>query len=77
MSTTVTIRLDQALRRALEARARRQGKSLSAMVRETLEVAVAEGPLSTRVGPLRGRLRLSAPIAGSWRAHLRKRNWRR
>jgi plasmid stability protein len=77
MSTTMTIRVDEALRRALEARARRQGKSLSALVRETLEHAVAEGPLQTRVGSLRGRLRLSAPIAGSWRAQLRERNWRR
>lgn len=76
MSTTVTVRIDDDLRRALEARARAQGKTLSAMVRETLEGAVAERPLGGRVGHLSGRLRLDAPIAGTWRAKLREHNWR-
>ncbi len=76
MSTTVTVRIDGDLRRALEARARAQGKSLSAMVREALEGAVAERPLGNRVGHLRGRLRLPSPVAGAWREKLRERNWR-
>ena len=77
MSTTVTVRIDDDLRRALEARARAQGKTLSAMVRETLEGVVAERPLGSRVGHLSGRLRLDSPIAGTWREKLRERNWRR
>jgi hypothetical protein len=77
MSTTVTVRIDGDLRRALEARARAQGKTLSAMVRETLEGAVAERPFGSRSGHLRGRLRLASSIAGTWREKLRERNWRR
>ena len=44
MSTTVTVRIDDDLRRALEARARAQGKTLSAIVRETLEGRSPPGP---------------------------------
>jgi predicted transcriptional regulator len=77
MSTTVTVRIDDDLRRALEAQARAQGKTLSAMVRATLEGAVAERPFASRAGHLRGRLRLASPIAGTWRAKLRERNWRK
>ena len=71
------MRIDDDLRRALEARARAQGKTLSAMVRETLEGAVADRPVGSRVGHLRGRLRLASPLAGTWRETLRERNWRR
>jgi hypothetical protein len=71
------VRIDDDLRRALEARARAQGKTLSAMVRETLEGAVANKPLGSRVGHLRGRLQLAPPVAGTWREALRERNWRR
>jgi hypothetical protein len=76
MSTTVTVRIEDDLRRALEARARAQGKTLSAMVRETLAGAVAARPFGSRVGHLRGRLRLASPITGTWREKLRERNWR-
>jgi plasmid stability protein len=76
MSTTVTVRIGDDLRRALQARARAQGKSLSATVREALEATVADGPVGTRVGHLRGRLELSPPSAGAWREKLRERNWR-
>ena len=77
MGTTVTVRIDDDLRRALEAAARAQGKTLPAMVRETLEGAVAERPFGSRVGHLRGRLRLASPLAETWRGQLRVRNWRR
>jgi hypothetical protein len=77
MSTTVTIRVDDELRRALEARARAQGQSLSAMVREALAGMVAERPLGARVGHLRGRLRIVDPRPEAWRARLRERNWRK
>ena len=76
MSTTVTVRIDDGLRRALEARARAQGKTLSATVRDALEAMVAHGGVGTRVGHLRGRLRLGSPSAGTWREKLRERNWR-
>ena len=77
MSTTVTVRIDDDLRRALKARAQAQGKTLSAMVRETLEGAVAERPFGSRAGHLRGRLGVATPIAGTWREKLRERNWRK
>lgn len=76
MSTTVTIRIDEELRRALEERARHQGKSLSALVRETLEATVATRALESRVAHLRGRLRLASGADG-WRSRLREHNWRK
>ena len=76
MSTTLTIRTDGALRRALEERARAQGKTVSAFVREILTSAVAERPLEARVGHLRGRLRLDSPAERTWRDRLREHNWR-
>jgi hypothetical protein len=76
MGATVTVRIGDDLRRALEARAKAQGKSLSATVREALEATVADGPVGIRVGHLRGRLQPSPPSAGTWRAKLRERNWR-
>ncbi len=77
MSTTVTIRIEDELRQALVSKARAQGKTLSAMVRETLENAVTDRPLAGRVGHLRGRLQLVSPKPGSWRDRLRERNWRK
>ena len=76
MSTTLTIRTDDGLRRALEERARAQGKTVSAFVREILTSAVAERPLEARVGHLRGRLRLDSPAERIWRDRLREHNWR-
>lgn len=77
MSTTVTIRIDDELRRALEERALHQGKSLSALVREALEATVASRPLESRVAHLRGRLRLGSSGQDGWRSRLRERNWRK
>lgn len=76
MSTTLTIRTDDALRRALEERARAQGKTVSAFVREILTSAVAERPLGSRVGHVKGRLQLASPPEGTWRDRLREHNWR-
>jgi hypothetical protein len=77
MSTTVTIRIDHELRRALEERARHQGKSLSTLVRETLEATVAARSLESRVAHLRGRIRLTSSGSDGWRSRLRERNWRK
>jgi len=49
MRTTVTVRIDDDLRRALEARARAQGKTLSAMVRSD-EHALSAAPRPARRG---------------------------
>lgn len=74
MSTTITLRTDEALRERLEERAAEAGKSLSALVREILENAVAERPLGRRAGHLKGRLERPQGRRDSWRETLRERN---
>jgi len=76
MSTTFTIRTDRRLRTALEARARAQGKTMSALAREILEAALDPQPLGRRTGHLRGVLRVREARPDAWRAALRERNWR-
>ena len=76
MSTTITIRTDEALRKALASRASAAGKTLSEIIREILEDAVVARPVGTRAGKLRGRLRLSRKTSEAWRKRLRERNWR-
>jgi metal-responsive CopG/Arc/MetJ family transcriptional regulator len=79
MSTTVTVRIDDSLRDALELRARATGATLSEVVRDTLREALAERPLSERIGHLKGVLDVD-PDAGldddPWRRQIRERNWR-
>jgi hypothetical protein len=76
-TTTMTVRVDTRLRRALEARARRQGKTLSALVRDTLVGIVAEQPFGARVGPLRGSIAMPRIADDPVRARIRAHNWRR
>ena len=76
MSTTITIRTDESLRKALDKRATLAGKTISQLVREILEEAVADRPLSARAGHLKGRLRLPRKSSEPWIQHLRQRNWR-
>lgn len=76
MSTTITVRTDDELRRKLEERAAAGGKNLSQLVREILEDAVESKPMAQRIGHLQGRLRLQASGDESWRRRLRERNWR-
>lgn len=76
MSTTITIRTETALRSLLEERAAAAGKSLSEVVREILEAALAAQAVDERAGHLAGRLRLPRRPAGRWRRQLRERNWR-
>lgn len=76
MSTTLTIRTDEALRTALEKKARAQGKTLSQLARDILRSAVEDRPLELRTGHLRGRLNLGGGGADTWRKDLRRRNWR-
>jgi plasmid stability protein len=76
MSTTLTVRTDEALREALQSRAAAQGKTVSKLVREILEEAVSERPIASRAGYLKGRLDLPEVGEEPWRRQLRERNWR-
>jgi hypothetical protein len=76
MSTTITIRAEEHLREALRRKAAASGKTVSELVREILEEALADRPLHVRAGHLKGRLRLPRKVSEPWRKHLRRRNWR-
>jgi len=77
MGTTLTIRTSDDLRKTLQERALARGQSVSELVREILELALADRPLGGRLGHLRGTLDLpSAPSGDPWTQQLRERNWR-
>lgn len=76
MSTTLTIRTDEALRAALESRANALGRSVSDVAREILRNALEERPLRERTGHLRGGLQRAGSASDAWRRTLRERNWR-
>ena len=76
MSTTITVRTSELLKRRLANRAASQGKQVSELVREILEDAVAERTVAVRAGHLRGRLELARRSPDSWRSRLRASNWR-
>ncbi len=76
MSTTITIRTDPSLREALDARAAATGKTISVLVREILEDALADRTIEDRAGHLKGRLVLYERSSESWKKRLRERNWR-
>lgn len=76
MSTTLTIRTDEALREALAKRASAQGKTISEVARDILRSALEERPLEERTSHLEGRLRLGQKQTEPWRRSLRQRNWR-
>jgi len=75
MSKTIAIRVDPAMERALDERARASGMTVSQVVREALREALADRPLSERIGHLRGTLRVRED-GDAWRGALRARNWR-
>ncbi|HVR28704.1 MAG TPA: ribbon-helix-helix protein, CopG family [Thermoanaerobaculia bacterium] len=76
MHTTITIRADEKLREELEKRAAALGKSLSQVVRDILNDAVAGGSVRERAGRLRGSLELPRRPEEEWRRQLHRRNWR-
>jgi len=76
MRTTLTIRTNDNLREALKARAAIQGKSVSEVARDILSEALAERPLSERIGHLKGQLDLKSDASDPWRKRLRENNWR-
>ena len=75
MEKTLTIRLDREQDRALTARARAQGKTRSALVRDLIDQGLEERPLESRIGHLKGRVAAPARAAG-WRRRIKERNWR-
>lgn len=76
MGATLTIRADEALRKALSDRAESEGKTVSALIREILEEAVSPKSWDLRVGHLKGRLEVREAGLDGWRKQLRDRNWR-
>ena len=77
MPTKLTVRIDDEFQKALEKRARAMGKTVSELVRDLLESALAEEPISARAGHLKGRLALPKPEPGSLRERFIANNWRR
>jgi hypothetical protein len=76
MNTTITIRTEASLRKALASKAAASGLTLSELVRQILEEALISRPLGARAGHLKGRLRLAGSSREPWREKLRQRNWR-
>ena len=75
MDRTLTLRLDREQDQALTRRVKAAGTTRSAWVRDIIDKALADLPLGSRVGHLRGRVEL--PRARSaWRRELKDRNWR-
>ena len=76
MDKTLTIRLDGKQQELLGRTAKRLGKTVSELVREILQQALSERPLSAKTGQLKGRLTLTPSSRQSWRRELKARNWR-
>lgn len=76
MSTTLTVRTDDALDQALRELACSEGLTLSELVRRILEDAVQERTLAERAGHLAGALDALDAGGDGWREQIRSRNWR-
>lgn len=76
MTTTLTIRLDEKAKKALEERAKLRRTTISALLREIVDDAVTEKPLGERIGHLAGRLGPAQGEPDEWERHLRETNWR-
>lgn len=76
MEKTLTIRLDSEQHEALMGAARQKGKTVSELVRDTLQKALMERPIVAKAGHLKGRLTLKRSLKGSWRRAIKERNWR-
>jgi hypothetical protein len=75
MGKTLTIRIDRAQDEALTARAKAQGRTRSALVRDLIDQGLQDRPLGRSIGHLKGRLGLASPKAG-WQRRIKERNWR-
>jgi Family of unknown function (DUF6364) len=76
MEKTLTIRLNNEQHEALRGAARQQGRTVSELVRDTLQKALMERPVAAKVGHLKGRLTLKRSLKDSWRRAIKQRNWR-
>jgi hypothetical protein len=76
-TTTITIRMDEALRKALEERARERGTTVSEVAREIMRKALDDRPMRERIGHLRGSLSLDTANLDGWRKSIYERNWRK
>ena len=81
MSTTLTIRTDEGMRRDLEEIARARKETVSQVAREILRSALTQRPFAERTGHLRGQLALGPQEVESqksdpWRREIAERNRR-
>ena len=76
VNNTLTIRLDASRRRRLGRTAESLGKTVSELVREILDQALSERPLSEKAGHLKGSMSLPRTARTTWRRELRAHNWR-
>lgn len=76
MESTITVRLDEKRRKAVADAARREGKSVSDVVRDALDRSLADRPMAERAGHIKGGLRLARSRRSAWRDAIRERNWR-
>ena len=78
METTLTIRLSKKQRDALNRRARAEGRSVSAVIRDLLERETTGGFDFERVRHLVGSVKSSPKHweRDPWLKHLHERNWR-
>ena len=75
MGKTLTIRIDEAQDAALTARAKAQGRTRSALVRDLIDQGLEDRPLGRSIGHLKGRLSVSTPRT-AWQRRIKDRNWR-
>jgi len=75
MEKMLTVRLGKEQDVALTRRAKAIGKTRSAVVRDLIDTALADRPMSRRVGHLKGGVELRRSRSG-WRRELTDRNWR-
>ena len=76
MEKTLTIRLGADQQKLLGQTAKMLGKSISELVREILEQALAERTLGSKAGHLKGQLTLKPSPRDAWVRRLKERNWR-
>jgi len=76
MERTLTIRIDAEQQRKLSQTAKMLGKSVSELVREILQQALAERSVITKAGHLKGRLALVPSPHDPWARKLKEHNWR-
>jgi predicted DNA-binding protein len=79
VETTLTIRLSKKQGDALKRRARAEGRTASALVRDMLDREIKRGFDFDRVRHLIGSVRIERKKTGgdAWAGHIRRMNWRK